>query len=76
MSEPKDLTWNDVLTRLNTFTPQQLAMPACILDMNNEDRDNVLIADSYGEFVANIPAFLFHSGYGYEFDRKPYFTEK
>ena len=39
MSEPKDLTWNDVLTRLNTFTPQQLAMPACILDMNNEDGD-------------------------------------
>jgi hypothetical protein len=49
---------------------------AVIMDMNNEDMDNCLIADPYDMFVNDIPALFFHSGYGWEFDRNPYYREE
>ena len=70
------LTWNDVLNKLKQLTPEQLEMPACILDMNNDDRDNILIADPHGYFLENTPALFFHSGYGHEFDRELYYKEE
>jgi hypothetical protein len=70
------LTWNDVLNKLKQLTPEQLEMPACILDMNNDDRDNILIADPHGYFLENTPALFFDSGHGYEFDRKSYYKEE
>ena len=70
------LTWNDVLNKLKQLTPEQLEMPACILDMNNDDRDNILIADPHGHFLENTPALFFHSGYGHEFDRELYYKEE
>jgi hypothetical protein len=49
MSGPKRLKWKDVLKTLKSFTPEQLELPAVIMDMNNEDRDNCLIADPHKE---------------------------
>jgi hypothetical protein len=76
MSGPKTLKWKDVLKTLKSFTPEQLELPAVIMDMNNEDRDNCLIADPYDMFVNDIPALFFHSGYGWEFDRNPYYRNE
>lgn len=76
MSGPKRLKWKDVLKTLKSFTPEQLELPAVIMDMNNQDRDNCLIADPYDWFVNDIPALFFHSGYGWEFDRNPYYRDE
>ena len=72
----ENLTWNDVLNKLKLLSPEQLEMPACILDMNNEDGDNILISDPYGYYEEDVPALFFHSGFGYEFDRESYYKDE